>query len=1081
MRDRSSPAAPGAPGILPPALARPFSVVVFDWDGTAVIDRQENPSALRERLLTLSARGVTAVVVTGTHIHHVADQLGLAGCAVPRRRLYACTNRGSEVYGFTPDGRPERLWARQATPEENGRLDAIAARLQRELQSRTGLEIAVIANRMNRRKIDLIPLPAWRDPPKARIGELADVVGARLAGSGLSGGLAEALALAEAIAEAEGLPEARITSDVKHIEVGLTDKGDAVAWVLAQLVPALAAAPEDVLVVGDEFGPIAGATGSDAKMLTPDAAGATFVSVGPEPAGVPARVTHLGGGPARFGELLVDQAERARPAPPEVFVPVLDPGWTLTERGHEPARAREVAARFALGNGYAGHQGGLAEAEGTARAATFVAGVYNPGADGLPELVAAPRWEGWRLEAAGERLCLAEGEILSHRRMLDMRRGMLLRAWRHRSPGGRITRVLEARWLSLADRHAWLQQLYVQPENYAGEVRLVCELDGGVAQTDGRRHLLPVKDVASPHPLLVVRTDRTGLELAIACEAEVPGALAPAAVAEPGRISLAWRRHLASGQALELHRFTSAYTSRDTDDPAGVARAHALQLRQAGIGALAEAHESAWRARWEASGVVIEGDAEAQRAIRFATYHMNAAANPDDPHVSVPARGLTGEAYRGHVFWDTDAYIHPFYVYTHPQAARAMTMYRYHTLGAARARARDLGYRGALHAWESADTGADVTPTMAVSPSGGSMLIRTGRMEHHIASAVGHAAWHYWQASGDEAFLEEAGAELVLEIARFWASRAEPDAEGRWHIRHVIGPDEYHEDVDDNAYTNVMASWLLERAVDLVRTLDGRGAAAWRALSERLGLLASEVAGWETVGARLVDGFDAARGVHEQFAGFFELPALDLSGFARPGTPVDLVLGHATVQAAQVIKQADVVMLMHMLEDRFPLEVRRANYRYYEPRTAHGSSLSPGAHAYVAARMGDWEEAMHHFRIAASIDLDNRWGNTAGGVHMAGFGCLWQTVAHGVAGVSTHDGALRITPSLPPGWEALTLPLHVRGSTVRLRIEPQSLTLEVAGAPARDVGLAGEPPRTLGPGVYQAIRGEGGWRWNPRP
>lgn len=1063
---------------VPVQLARAFSVIVVDWDGTAVRDRHEDASALRARIRALLARGVDVVIVTGTHLLNITRQLGLEGGALPEGRLFAATNRGSELYGFDGDARPERLWMRQATDLEDRLLDRVADRLKRELEARTGLSISVVSNRMNRRKIDLIATPEWSDPPKARLADLEAAVEARLAGAGLAGGLAEALAWARRIVDEEGFGQARLTSDVKHIEIGLTDKGDAMAWVMDHLVPARALAAQDVLVGGDEFGPIAGMPGSDAKMAVASATGATFVSVGPEPGGVPKGVLHLGGGPARFGELLADQATRARPALPAVFVPTLDAAWCLTEPGHDPMLERTIAARLALGNGYAGHRAGLGESA-DARGETLVAGVYNPGSDGVPELVVAPSWHGWRLELVGEPLQLEAGEILSHRRMLDLRRGVLLRAWRHRTPMGRVVRLMEARWLSMADRHAFMQQLFVVPENFSGEVRLVAELDGHVRNEDGRVHLRPSRTSAMPVPLLAMHTDTTDIALAYACAVDTPCAAEPSTEVEPGRIVMTWRRNLRLGEPLELHRATAVYTSRDVADPVAAARRHAGELRKTGTAANAIAHARAWRSLWNAADVQVEGDPAAQRALRFALYHLLAAANPDDRRVSVPARGLTGQAYRGHVFWDTDAYILPFYVHAHPAAARALVGYRHHTLEAARTRARALGYRGALHAWESADTGADETPSTAIGPGGGTLLIRTGRMEHHIEAAVGHAVWHYWQSTGDDVFFREAGAELLLEGARFWASRAEPDARGRWHVRHVIGPDEYHEDVDDNAYTNVMAAWLLRRGGDAARALEATDGAAWRALSRRLALSASELAAWEAIAAGMVDGFDPETGLYEQFAGFYALTQLDLSAYPRPGTPVDLLLGHEVVQGAQVIKQADVVMLMHMLEPCFPLGVRRANYRYYEPRTAHGSSLSPGAHAYVAARIGDLAEAMRQFRLAASIDLDDRWGNAAGGVHMAAFGCLWQTVAHGFAGAMPMAEGLRLAPSLPPTWRSLTLPLQYREWRLRLRAEPLALTLSIDGPRAMPVWLGEQPPRWLVAGTHRATRLEGAWRWQP--
>ena len=239
------------------------------------------------------------------------------------------------------------------------------------------------------------------------------------------------------------------------------------------------------------------------------------------------------------------------------------------------------------------------------------------------------------------------------------------------------------------------------------------------------------------------------------------------------------------------------------------AREHADRAIESDLAALISSHRSAWMERWRASDVRIGGDPAAQRALRFAIYHLMSAANPEDERTSIGARALTGSAYKGHVFWDTEIFMLPFFTLTHPEAARALLMYRYHTLPAARRRACPFGYRGALYAWESADTGEDVTPSLVALPDGEVIRILTGEQEQHISADVAYAVWSTGRPPATTRSSSATGAEILLETARFWASRVEPGADGRRHIRGVIGPDEYHESVDDNAYTNGMARWNL--------------------------------------------------------------------------------------------------------------------------------------------------------------------------------------------------------------------------------------------------------------------------------
>jgi kojibiose phosphorylase len=438
-------------------------------------------------------------------------------------------------------------------------------------------------------------------------------------------------------------------------------------------------------------------------------------------------------------------------------------------------------------------------------------------------------------------------------------------------------------------------------------------------------------------------------------------------------------------------------------------------------------HLEAWQARWEASDLRIEGDPAAQRALRFASFHLSSAANPQDDRVSIGARGLSGTSYKGHVFWDTDIFMLPFFILTQPEAARSLVMYRYHTLAAAHAKAARLGYRGALYAWESAETGDDVTPSFVVAPDGEVIPILTGEQEQHISADVAFGAWNYWHATGDNRFLLDAGAEILIETARFWASRVERDEDGLYHIPGVIGPDEYHETVDDNAYTNGMAQWNLEIGAEISDLVAERWPKQWQALSHRLDIEPEEPRRWRDVACALYTGFNERTGLFEQFRGYFGLEEIDLAPFASRTAPMDVLLGRERIQQSKVIKQPDVVMLVHLLWDRLPPEVRRANFDYYAPRCGHGSSLSPAIHALVAARLGETALAERYFRQAAEIDLLDNMGNSAGGVHIGALGGLWQATVFGFAGLHFCKEKPEYRANLPPAWRSLSMRFHWRG------------------------------------------------------
>ena len=1073
-----------APTTPPPAaerLDRRFRAMVFDWDGTAVVDRRENAEALVTVAEALLEHGVWLVVVTGTNYGHVDEQFCRFVAPHRRQRLVVCTNRGSEVYGFDHRGTPVRRFLRVATPAEDRALSVIAEGVRDEIQRQTGLEIHIVYDRLNRRKIDLIPLPAWTDPPKARIGERLAAVEDRLQSAGWTGGLGAAISLTARLAREHGLPGARITSDVKHIEVGLTDKGDAFTWVQRELLPRLGIALDDVLVAGDEFGPIGAAPGSDDR-LRAEAGAATVVSVGAEPNGVPTGVFHLGGGPPRFRALLADQVLRHRsasamagshaPTVQDTLPRADDPAWRLDGAGLRRARERSLETLFTIANGFLGVRGALDEPTHISRRHTLVAGLFDVprGSAPVPTLIPGPDCLRFRLDVDGRPLAIDFSRGAEHQRPLDLRHGALLSRWRRRDASGRNIEVRTLRVASLADRHLLIQVVQIavdRPTSLTLHTAVEISGDGLVAES------------ADP-TLSVWRTREGAKRLAVATHAtvEVDQARLPPETRDD---HLGWRWVALPGETSGATRVASVARS-DPGRPEDDAPAELARARKLGIPRLLRRHMQAWEKRWEAADIGVDGDDQAQRALRFALYHLISAANPEDEHTSIGARALTGDAYLGHVFWDTDIFVLPFYTFTWPAAARAALMYRSHTLPAARAKAAALGYQGALYAWESADTGAETTPPYVLAPTGEVIPIRCGQLEQHISADVAYAVWQYWQVTADTQFLLNAGAEILLETARFWASRAVLETDGRFHIRGVIGPDEYHDAVDDNAYTNGMAQWNLERGVAVAGLLRVRWPAQWSILRDRLGVDDAELAEWGRVAAGIAFTTDPSSGVLEQFAGFSNLEEVDLTAFAvRTRTaPIDIVLGAERVRQAQILKQADVVMLLALLPERFAPDARAANFRYYEPRCAQGSSLSPAVHALVAARLGDQRLAEHYFREAATIDLDDALGNAARGIHIGALGGLWQATVFGFGGLSPRPDGIALDPRLPASWGALRFPLRWRGRAIRVAIEQAPLRLAVTLEHGRPLTLhLGDVRRRLqrgDPSRWQFDERDSRWR-----
>ena len=743
----------------------------------------------------------------------------------------------------------------------------------------------------------------------------------------------------------------------------------------------------------------------------------------------------------------------------QALEPTQDPGWVLTHEGYNVLTENAVESRFALGNGFLGMRASRPVSRGPTWVSwlghirwaswprCYVAGLFDrPNTvPPVPALVPVADWSHVTLVLDGNPQLLLDGEFLASVRQLDMRRGILLSDLSYRAHAGITINSGELRLVSLADRAVALQLLRFSLDRDGIDVTL--EANFAMAGM-GMEPLQLDRDVCA------WRTEGSGKAVAMAGSVTLRADGRPLVPERSFSLRWNWRWRSVAGQVLELDRLvTVARSDRLADDPAPVATDALARSRALGWRGVLAAHETAWQQHWDASDIIIEGDDEVQEAVRFAVYHLTSAANPEDEYVSVGARGLTGDAYFGHVFWDTEIYLLPFYVAVWPEAARALLMYRYHTLPGARAKADAMGYRGALYAWESADTGEETTPERVIGADGEQVAILTGRMEHHISADIAYAVWQYWRFTGDDAFFLRAGAEILLETARFWASRAVVEADDKRHIRHVIGPDEYHEDVDDNAFTNVMARWNISRGLEAIEVLRERWPNRAAALREKLALGDEELADWRDAVSRIVSGLDPATGIYEQFAGFHALQPLDLAAYADRKVPIDVVIGRELTRGSQVVKQADVVALIALLPDEFPGAAAKANFRYHEPRCAHGSSLSAGIHALVAARLGETETALRFLHQAAAADLELD-PNSAGGIRIAGLGSLWQAIVLGFAGLDLKGDMLGIDPRLPPDWRGLSFRMCWRGRAVALRIAGRTVNATLVEGKAMEMRIA---------------------------
>ncbi|MFP4346475.1 MAG: glycoside hydrolase family 65 protein [Anaerolineales bacterium] len=721
--------------------------------------------------------------------------------------------------------------------------------------------------------------------------------------------------------------------------------------------------------------------------------------------------------------------------------------WQIVEETFDPAALHHKETLFSTGNGYLGTRGTFEEGYPGDWPMTFVHGLFDDVPIFHTELVNAPNWLYFALSVEGERFRLDGGELLGYRRELDMRTGAVVRTVRWRSPAGRTADIVVEHFASLADEHVLGVRYRVTPVDFDGRVEFRAGLFGHV-HNEGLLHWKHREQGAAgaQDAYLLLQTSESELALCEACHLEVRGREVAYVYQDcPWTPTVVARAAVRRGESVIADKLVTLYTSRDVEAPQAVALAHLEEVAARGYDVLFTANAEAWSETWAQSNVVIVGDDEADRALRYNLFQLLTAAPRHDDRVSIPAKALSGLGYRGHVFWDTEIFMLPFFTYTQPAIARNLLLYRYHTLPGARKKAEESGYEGALYAWESAATGEETTPRWVLGEGEELIRIWTGDIEPHISADVAYAVHQYWRVTGDDAFMRDHGAEILLDTAKFWASRAEWNQErGVYEMTDVIGPDEYHDHVDNNAYTNEMARWNIETALKVLAWLRRAYPERAEELEARLDLTDERLRRWVDVIGCLYQPWDPETGLMEQFEGFFDLEDVDLRTFEPRDQSLQALLGIEGVQAYQILKQPDVLMLLYLLPERYPEETFVVNWDYYTPRTdlAYGSSLGPAIQAALAAQMGEEERAYRHFLHAAQTDLQDARGNAADGIHAATAGGLWQAALFGFGGLHLTPEGPVVEPHLPQGWTGLRFRIQYRGEVQEYEIGPEGTTSE---------------------------------------
>ena len=789
-------------------------------------------------------------------------------------------------------------------------------------------------------------------------------------------------------------------------------------------------------------------------------------------------------------------------------------GFLLVYEGFDPGEEGLRETLTSMGNGYLCLRGAAEweESGDVHYPGTYAHGVYNRQTTilaGRPvpneDLVNLPRCGTLRLRIEDdEPIGLANVELLSYRHLYDIRYALLTRELRFRDRAGRVTRLRSRRFVSMGRMHMVAVAWELEAENWSGRVEVLAALDGRVVNhgvpryraLEGRHHDPQGPRIYAPDVIaLKTRTRQSRIEVAEAARTRIfrgEEELAPARVTDQMEdyIHQTLAFDLQRGMPIRIEKLVAVYTSRDRAINEPLANAGKSAIRYPAFAEAFEGHAHAWDELWELCDVRLPRDPRVQFLLRLHISHLLQTCSRLTPHhdAGVPARGLNGEAYRGHVFWD-ELYVYPFLNYRLPEITRGLLMYRYRRIGEARAAAKAAGFRGAMYPWQSGSDGEEETQTVHLNPLSGRWEPDLSRNQRHVNAAIFYNVWHYFQVTHDLDFLRDHGAEMMLEIARFWSSIAHfnPDRD-RWEIHGVMGPDEFHEKypgasdggLRNNAYTNVMVAWIFKTAESVLELLPASRRSVLRA---RLGLDDEEIGRWNELSRKMFVPFHGG-GIISQFEGYEDLEELDWDDYrSRHGNiqRLDRILRAEgdSPDHYKLAKQADTVMLFFLFSQdelrelfgrlgyEYTEDTARSTIDYYDRRTSHGSTLSFITHAGALAAI-DPESSWQRFLVALESDIgDVQGGTTREGIHLGVMGGTLDLVQRAFLGTQIRDGVIHFNPTLVDRLDGLSLPMRIRHTPIHVSLNGAELTVAALGD-----GYSGPIRVAVGDAVRELRSGE---------
>ena len=763
--------------------------------------------------------------------------------------------------------------------------------------------------------------------------------------------------------------------------------------------------------------------------------------------------------------------------------------WKIIEEGFDPHYNKVAESVFSLGNGRMGQRANFEEPySGETLQGNYVAGVYYPDKtrvgwwkNGYPEYFAkvlnAANWIGIDVQLGDEQLDLAKCEVTGFRRELNMKEGYLRRNFKAKTEKGKEVAVEAIRFCSMADDECGAIKYTITPVNFDGEITLTPFIDGDIVNKDSNYDEKfwdeVSKDIAGDSGYVQLRTKKTGFEVATAMKVTVlqddkPIEVKSNPVQKEKYIAAEIKLQAKKGQSITLIKYAANLSSQNykADELADKAIDEVNRISSKGFDTMLAEQAAAWAEKWKHNDIIIEGDAAAQQGIRFNIFQLNQTYTGEDDRLNIGPKGFTGEKYGGSTYWDTEAYCVPFYLATAEQkVARNLLLYRYKQLGKAIENAALLGFKN----------GAALYPMVTMDGTECHNEWEITFEEIHRNGAIAFAIFNYVRYTGDEAYLNDYGLEILIAISRFWAQRITWSAERQQYVMlGVTGPNEYENNVNNNWYTSTIATWCLKYTLEAIGKVKQANAAQYQDLASRISFNEEvECEKFAGIIAKMYFAHDNKLQIFLQQDGYLDKEQILVKDLPAAERPLVQKWSWDRILRSVFIKQADVLQGLYFFEDDYDTETIRRNYDFYEPRTVHESSLSPCVHAILAARLGDIDRAYEFYLRTSRLDIDDYNNDTEDGCHITSMAGTWMSVVEGFGGMRVRDGVLSFRPLLPEKWTRFSFKVGFRGTLITLKISKDMVAVEHLSGPQLTVFINKDDnvfEMELKPGVSQLLR-----------